>query len=94
MSERYALARINLDRGLLDCVDEHNLALLLLFCASGDNVSGGEWHTQRVGDAWASRAAAMASALQCMYMPDVSAAGRPTVSQWPVTSSITSCFLT
>ena len=46
---------------------------------------GGGWHAQRVDDACASRAAKVASALQSAFAPDVPAASRPTVSQWPVT---------
>jgi hypothetical protein len=53
---------------------------------------GGGWHAQCVGDAWASRAAEAASALQSAFVPDVQAASRPTVGQWPVTRAAIQAF--
>ena len=55
---------------------------------------GGGWHAQRVDDACVSRAAKVASALQSSFAPDVPAASRPTVSQWPVTRARQPSFLT
>ena len=51
-------------------------------------------HAQRVDDACVSRAAKVASALQSAFAPDVPAASRPTVSQWPVTRARQPSFLT
>ena len=79
----HALVRIiHRARGLLHRVVRFRLAHCHHVSAYGDNVGGG-WHAQRVDNACASRAAEVASALQSAFAPDVPAASRPTVSQWP-----------
>ena len=80
----HALARIvHRVLGLLHRVVRFRLDHCHHVSAYEDNVGGG-WHAQRVDDACASRAAQVASALQSAFAPDVPAASRLTVSQWPV----------
>ena len=62
-------------------------------CLCTRDYGGGAWHAQRVSDACAARAAEVASALQRVREPDAHAAGRPTVSQWPVTRARHQCIL-
>ena len=86
----HALARIvHRARGLLHRVVRLHLAHCHHVSAVYGGNNDGEWHAQRVDDARGSRSEIWRVHLRCDCALDGSAAGRPTVSQWPVTRGTT-----